>query len=58
MIDILRQLLDLREKLHSISRLLEEHGYDGAQLPEIAEMQALERRAFEKVNEWDKPDPE
>jgi hypothetical protein len=54
MSDLLRLLLNLRESLEAIADKAEDYGY-GDELPEIKEMQKLERAAFEKVNEWSKP---
>lgn len=55
MIDLLRKLLDLRESLAAIAETAE--GYGCAEsLPEIADMRKLERQAFGKVSEWEKPD--
>ncbi len=55
MIDLLRKLLDLRESLESVSTGVAEYGFT-EHLPELAQMQAMERKIFEKVNEWSKPD--
>jgi hypothetical protein len=50
-INILRELLAVRELLESIAEKASEYAVED-QLPEIAEMQALERKAFEKMNIW------
>ena len=52
--DMLRELLAIRDLLMSIADQASGLGYDD-ELPEIAEMQKLERSAFEKINEWSKP---
>lgn len=54
-IDLLRELLLLRENLQRIEDLGRGYGY-ADDLPEVREMQKLEREVFEKVAEWEKPD--
>lgn len=54
MTDLLRLLLELRDRLHAIGELAGDYGIRES-LPEITQMQELERQAFGKVNEWDKP---
>jgi hypothetical protein len=55
MTDILRELLGLREELYRIAELVDSYGYTES-LPEMAQIQALERQIFAKVSEWEKPD--
>lgn len=54
MIDLLRELLEIREKLQAVEDLAKDYGYLD-ELPEIASMQKLERNVFAKVSEWEKP---
>ena len=55
MIDTLRLLLDIREKLARVKQTIEDYGYDCESAPEVAEMQSLERKLFNRVSEWEKP---
>jgi len=55
MTDILRELLEIRDRLQKLEEHLAEYGYSSEFAPEIGEMQELERKLFLKVNEWDKP---
>jgi len=58
MIDLMRELLNLREKLLAISDLAAGYGLHDEELPQIKQMQALERSCFATVTELEKPDPE
>jgi hypothetical protein len=51
MIDVLRMLLKLREDLEVLHSSLAEIG-DPSQFDEVAQMQALERALFRKVDQW------
>jgi hypothetical protein len=53
MTDLLILLLGLRDNLEAIKDKVGDYGY-ADELPEIEQMQKLERQAFEKVNEWSK----
>ena len=55
MIDLLRQLLDLRERLEAIAQNVRAYGLRES-LPEVGQMQDIERKISDKVSEWDKPD--
>ena len=55
MTDLLRRLLDLRDTLEKLRADLEFSQYLD-ELPELAEMQKLERAMFKKIDEWEKPD--
>lgn len=54
MVDLLRKLLDLRTLLAEVSQLAD-GCYGLENFPEIAKMQELERKVFNKVNDWSKP---
>ena len=53
-IDLLRQVLVVREAVQKAAEIASEYGYLES-LPELKQIDSLERAAFEKVNEWDKP---
>ena len=52
--DALREMLVVRDLLESIADKLSDYVEDG-ELPEIVDMQRLERQAFQKINKWDEP---
>ena len=57
MIEILRELLDVRHKLGRIENMLLEYGWLDALQPDFRAMQDLERSISQRVNDWDRPDP-
>ena len=54
MTDLLRLLLQIRDTLWKLHEESKAYGVLES-LPEIKQMMELERQAFVKVNEWDKP---
>lgn len=55
MIDLLQDLLTLRLQLMGLRDKAEVYGVLDS-IPEFSQMQKLERSAFAKVQEWEKPD--
>lgn len=51
-VDLLRAFLDLREARQRVQDIADAYGYD---FPELGQIDTLERAAFERANEWDKP---